>query len=214
MKLSPNTISSVAKRLRAVDMAWAFAVLLPLPVLLAMDHAKNADVSCIYLGIANAWLATEIFLCGDLPTTSIEWREKLLALCCAVFINLALFVVLGMSVSVQSNLPFALLATLSTAPAVGLAPWLVLRLEGRYAAIILGIVLVGLAKFSACTIALMIYGSDYVERGYSSGDWNKAKLMISLFWLFTVVMSLGAMFAGYRWVKRRELSALHGKSAA
>jgi hypothetical protein len=207
-----NEIQLVAKRLRSLGMAWGFCALLPLPVLLAMNPAANADVSCWYLGIASAWLATEFFLCGNLPTTHIEWRGKMLALCCAVFINLALFVVLGMSLGVQSNIPFVLKASLSTIPALGLAPWLVLRVEGRYAAIILGITLVAMAKFSACIIALMVYGTDYVERGYASEDWNAAKLMISLFWLFTAVVSLVAMFASYRLVKRQEMPATYSKA--
>ena len=58
------------------------------------------------------------------------------------------------------------------------------------------------AKLAACVVARIVYGPDYIERGYVSADWRSAKLMISLFWSFSTLLSLGLLLAEYRSCKR------------
>jgi hypothetical protein len=61
------------------------------------------------------------------------------------------------------------------------------------------------AKLAGCVVARIVYGPDYIERGYVSADWRSAKLMISLFWSFSTLLSVGLLMADYRSCKRRAL---------
>src|SRR5687767_6424008 len=126
--------------------AWWFAGLLPLPVLLAMPPEDNFQVACMYLGIANGWLAAELFRYGGLPESFGEWLAKTIAVWVTVGCNAALFVVLGLSVGVRSNLPFPLIAILSCMPAMGLAPWLIVRVRDPWMTVILGCTIVEIGR--------------------------------------------------------------------
>ena len=77
-------------------------------------------------------------------------------------------------------------------------PWLTLRLRQPYAAIVLGALTVGLIKIAACVVARIVYGPDYIAQGYVSADWQTAKLMISLMWAGTLLVSALALVACHR----------------
>ena len=189
--------------LRELAVTWAFAGFVPLPLLLATDPVRNAEISCFYLGAASGWLATEVIRLGGLPESRSSWCAKMLAVGIAIFVNVVLFILLGMSVGVHARFPFPLMAALSATPAVGLAPWLMLRIKHQYAAIILGATIVAVAKLAACVVARFVYGANYID-AHVAGDWRTAKVMISVFWIFTVALSLGSLVAGY--VKTKRLS--------
>ena len=93
------------------------------------------------------------------------------------------------------------MAALSAIPALGLAPWLMFRIKHQYAAIILGATIVAAAKMAACVVARFVYGPNYIAEGYVAADWRTAKLMISLFWIFTAALSLGLIIAHYKEAK-------------
>jgi hypothetical protein len=57
--------------------------------------------------------------------------------------------------------------------------------------------IVGSIKLAACVVARLTYGPDYIALGYVSADWNSAKLMISLMWSGTVLVSVIAAIACY-----------------
>ena len=71
-----------------------------------------------------------------------------------------------------------------------------------YAAILFSGFLVGGCKIAGCVVARVVYGPDYIAQGYVSADWRTAKLMISLFWSFSTLLSLGLLFADYRYCAR------------
>jgi hypothetical protein len=187
--------------LRELTPTWAFAALLPVPLLLATDPVHNADIKCLYLGLASGWLAVELFRYGGLPESRPTWCAKLLAIGIAITANVSLFIVLGLSVGVRAHFPFPLMAALSATPAIGLAPWLATRIRQPYAVIILGATIVVGAKLAACVVARFVYGPNYIAEGYVAGDWRTAKLMITLFWVFTVALSLVLFIAGYKRAK-------------
>ena len=83
-------------------------------------------------------------------------------------------------------------------PALGLVPWLTLRLRQPWGAIILGAMIVALIKIAACVVARVVYGPDYIAQGYVSADWQTAKLMISLMWAGTLLISALALVACHR----------------
>jgi hypothetical protein len=112
-----------------------------------------------------------------------------MALAFAVATNVAVFIAFGIAAGVRTQFPFPLMAALSAAPAVGLVPWLMRRGGHPYAAIVLGAVIVLACKLAACVVARIVYGPDFDERGYIAGDWTTARLMISLFWTFSTVLS-------------------------
>jgi hypothetical protein len=183
-------------------MTWMVALMLPLPILVAVDPATSADLACLYLGLACAWLATQIYGSRDVPESRGEWAAKIVAICLAVATNVVVFTCFGIAAGVQTQFPFWLMAPLSAMPSVGLIPWLMRRVGQPYPAIVLGGMLVLGAKLAACVVARIVYGSDYIERGYVSADWRTAKLMISLFWALSTTMSLGLLLAAYFGAKR------------
>ncbi len=187
---------NVREILRMHVVAWAFYAMLPLPILLATDPAGGIEIKRLYLGLASALFSAEVFRPGESKTMSTDWMGNLIAVTIALSANAALFVALGYSIGVQSNLPLAALAILSVVPALGIVPWLLLHLESRYAAIILGATLVGSLKLLACVVARFVYGPNYIAEGYVSSDWRNAKLMIGLFWIVTVAVSCALLVRG------------------
>ena len=101
----------VKKLLQSLAMTWIAAACLPIPALLMTNPATNAEVACLYLGLALAWLATEILRFGGYPELRSTWFAKTIAICIAVMTNAAMFIAFGTMVSVRSNLPFPLIAT-------------------------------------------------------------------------------------------------------
>jgi hypothetical protein len=73
-----------------------------------------------------------------------------------------------------------------------------------YAAIIFSGFLVFGCKLAGCVVARLVYGPDYIAQGYVAADWRTAKLMITLLWSFSTLLSLGLFLADYRSCKRRE----------
>ncbi len=194
--------------LRQLFLPWAFAALLPLPMLLVISPTKHADVKCLYLGIASAWFATEIFRPGDPARSRLEWSRRLLALLIALAFNVALFVVFGMSVSIESHIPFPLMAIFSVVPAIGFVPWLSLKLDRPASVILAGAMMVVAIKLSACVVARLVYGPNYLEEGYASADWRTAKLMISLLWTVTIALAASLLWSSNRSAKLLEKNSL------
>lgn len=193
---------SVASELREVAMMWAFAAILPIPILVATDPARSADISCLYLGLASGWLATEFHRFGGAPISPGAWRTRMFAVALSIGVNVALFVSFGLAAGVQSHFPFPLLAALSAIPAVGMTPWLIRRVGNPFGAIILGGMLVFAAKLAGCVAARIVYGPDYIAQGYVAADWRTAKLMISLLWTLSTLLSLALLLADYRSCQR------------
>lgn len=185
------------KQLRQLAMTWTAAASLPLPALLMTNPATNAEVACLYLGLAGAWLATEILRLGGYPESRSTWLAKTLAICVALVANAALFVALGLSVSVRSNLPFPLLAAFAVIPSIGLVPWMTLHLRNPFKAMVFSAFILMAAKLTACVVAKFVYGPDFMERGYVAADWRTAKLMISLTWSSITAISIGCLVHSY-----------------
>jgi hypothetical protein len=202
---SPSALSE----LRAMTATWASAAALPLPVLVAVDPARSADISCLYLGLASGWLVVEFYRSEGPPDSLASWRARTLAIATAVAVNVALFVSFGVAADVQTRFPFPLMAALSAIPAVGIVPWVLRRVRHPYASIILAAALVLAAKLAACVAARVVYGADYVD-SHVAADWRSAKLMISLFWSFSTLLSLGLLVADYRSYIRRIESSKKG----
>src|SRR5437867_3064784 len=140
--------SSVLADLRRLLMPWGFALLLPLPVLLTGSDTNGADIATLYLALGAAWLAVEAFRPGSQPETVAGWRTRMSGLLICLSINAVVFTVLGLAAQVKSNIPLPLLAALGVSPALGLFPWLMLRLRQPYGAIVLGAMIVGLIKIA------------------------------------------------------------------
>jgi hypothetical protein len=188
--------------LRPLATTWIVCALLPAPMILLVDPSENSEVSCLYLGLACAYLALQVIRAGGIPEERFEWWAKIGAICVAVGVNLTLFIALGLAAGVQTHLPFALTAALSVIPSIGLVPWLALKIRKPLHVMVLGAVIVLTAKLVGCVIARMVYGPYFNEEGYIAGDWRTAKLMISFFWICSTAISLGMLLAGH-WQLRR-----------
>jgi hypothetical protein len=185
------------KLLRLLAMTWTAAACLPMPALLMTNPATNADVACLYLGLASAWLATEVLRFGGYPESGSTWLAKTAAICVALAANATLFIALGTMVSVRSNLPFPLLATFAVIPSIGLVPWMTLRLRDQFKAMVLSAFILMAAKLTACVVARSVYGPDFMEQGYIAADWRTAKLMISLTLSTITAISIASLAHGY-----------------
>lgn len=183
---------------------WAVAAILPLPILVATDPAHSAEVSCLYLGVINAWLVTEFHRSWGLPGSATSWRARMLVIITAISVNVALFVGFGLAAGVQTHFPFPLMAVLSALPALGVMPWMLRRVSQHpYAAIIFSGFLIFACKLVGCVVARIVYGPDYIAQGYVAADWRTAKLMITLLWSFSTLLSLGLLLADYRSCARK-----------
>jgi hypothetical protein len=203
-------IAEATKLLRSVATTWFVAACLPIPALVMLNPATNADVSCLYLGLASAWLATQILGFGDYPDSRPAWLAKTFAIWLALATNAALFIAIGQLLSVRSNLPFPLLALFAVIPSVGLVPWMTLRLGEPFKALVLSALVLLACKLAACVVARMVYGPDYIEHGYVAGDWRTAKLMISLTWSSITAISFGLAVLCY-WQFERRAELKHGR---
>jgi len=158
--------------------------LLPMPLLLGVADAAGVDMAIVYLALGVAWLASEAFREGGEPLTFARWKMRML-----------IFTILGGSAGMKSNIPLVVLSVLGVTPALGLVPWLTLRLGQPHCAIVLGASIVGAIKIAACGVARIVYGPDFITLGYVAGDWQTAKLMISVMWAGTVAVSILGLIA-------------------
>ena len=202
-----GTRPSVSGELRAMAMTWAVAGILPLPVLAVAGPTVGGDLSCLYLGLGCGWLVAEFHRSRGSPVSLAAWRARTLAVALAVAANVILFISFGLAAGVRTHFPFPLMAALSAVPAVGMTPWFVRRLRNPYTPILLGGMLVLAAKLAACVVARIVYGPDYIAQGYVAADWRSAKLMISLFWSLTTLLSFAFFLADYRAVNGRRPTA-------
>jgi len=186
---------NVIAELRRLLMPWGFALLLPMPMLLGVGDAGAVDMTIVYLALGAAWLAAEAFREDGKPMTFSRWKTRMIALSICVALDALIFTILGSSAGVNSNIPLPVLAVLGVTPALGLVPWLTLRVRQPYCAIILGALIVGAIKIAACGVARIVYGPDFIDLGYVAGDWQTAKLMISIMWAGTVAVSILGLVA-------------------
>jgi len=96
---------------------------------------------------------------------------------------------------VSSGLPIPLLAVLTLTPALGVVPYLTMRTRKPLAAVVLAAFIVGVIKIASCVVVRTVYGPSALADGYMAGDWQTAKLMITLFWAGTVIVSVGCVIA-------------------
>ena len=196
---------SIASRLRSIIEVWAIATFLPLPVLALIDPHRSADLSCLYLAISSALLVTESQRSWGLPGSVYSWRARTLAIACVIFVNVTLFIGFGLVTGVQTNFPFPLMAILSVFPAIGVLPWMLRRVSQRpYAAVVFTGFIVGAFKIAGCVAARVVYGPDALAQGYMAADRRTAKLIVSILWTLSTLLSLGLLRADYRYFARRD----------
>ena len=196
--MNDSTDTSVRADLRRLLMPWGFALLLPVPVLLTSADFNRADIGTLYLALGGAWLGAEAFRPCSAPTTVAAWRTRISALVICLVVNAVVFTILGLAVEVKSNIPLPIMAAFGISPALGLVPWLTLRLRQPYGAIILGALIVGLTKLASCVVVRIIYGPNALADGFMAADWRTAKLMISLMWAGTLIASAVGIVACHR----------------
>jgi hypothetical protein len=197
---SPKLVGlSTIGRLRSMMEMWCFAGFLPLPVLVAIDPARSADISCVYLGVINAWLVAELYRAWGLPESAASWCARMVATIIAISVNVALFIGFGFAAGVETHFPFPLMAVLSVMPAIGVMPTMLSTVSNHpYAAIVLSGFLIFVCKLAGCVVARLVYGPNMIAEGYVSADWRTAKLMITVFWSLSTLLSLGLLAVDYR----------------
>jgi len=185
---------NLVAELRRLFMPWGFALLLPMPMLLGVDTGV-VDMAVVYLALGAAWVSAEAFREDGKPMTFSRWKTRMIALSICVALDVLIFTFLGISVGLKSNMPLPVLAVLGVTPALGLVTWPTLRLRQPYCAIVIGALIVGAIKIAACGVARIVYGPEFIALGYVAGDWQTAKLMISIMWTGTVAVSILGLVA-------------------
>ena len=80
--------------MRNFNTIWITTLLLPLPVLMIVNPAYNAEISCIYLGLASAWLAIHVVAQGGLNLGKLYG---------ALAVNFGVFLTMGLAAGVESK---------------------------------------------------------------------------------------------------------------
>ena len=123
----------------------------------------------------------------------------------AIFGNVALFIGYGMVTGVQTRIPFPLMAVLSVMPALGVMPWMLRRVPRHpYAAIVFTGAMIGACKMAGCIAARVAHGPEALAEGYMTADWGTAKLMLTIFWTLTTLLSLGLLHADYSYFAQKD----------
>jgi len=182
---------------RSFATIWLASALLPLPVLITVNPGHNNEISCLYLGLASAWLAIHVMTSRGSPRSRGELGSRLGRLYAALAANLALFILLALAAGVESGFPFPLMAALSVVPAMGLVPCLTLRISNPLSLIILAAIIEFSAKLAGCVLARFVYGPNFNLEGRIADDWSTARLMISTFWILGSSISLFALLAAF-----------------
>lgn len=194
-------LSRVWAQLSSVRSAWIAAALLPLPAALLIEASANAEVTCVYLGLASAGLAAWMVHRGGLAESRVEVRARVAAICVAVLVDALLVYGLARAVGIRSTMAFAWMSGLAVVPALGLVPWLTLRLRSPFRALVAAAFVLLVAKLTGCAVARIVYGPNFAADGRIAADWRTAKLMITVCWALVGASSIAgcvAMWAGER----------------
>src|ERR1700761_6205664 len=109
-------------RLRKTWIPWFVFALMPIPLLILLNPQDRGELGCLYFGIACAFLAV-VFIRSHGGVSSIaDWWSRIFLIAIACAINLAIFISAGIACNVKTNLPFPIMAALSTVPSLGLVP--------------------------------------------------------------------------------------------
>jgi hypothetical protein len=186
------------EEVRSLLLPWGFSLLFPLPLMAVDPGAVSSDIITLYVALSLGWLATEVFRNFTASERGVRWRARIGAFVCMACLNALVFIGAGEFNHVRSNMPWPLLVCLATAPAIGLVPWLVLKMKQPQGALVMAALIVGCLKLFGCVMARIVYGPDFLKDGYASADWNTAKLMISCMWTGTLIVAFIAGRAAYR----------------
>ena len=180
---------------------WAVTVVVSGLVMAATPANGVSDYSLMCLGLGCAILAARAFgqerRRGETATESPEniWTIRMSAVSITMFAAAAAFSLMSAKARVSHGLPVPMLAVLTSTPALGIVPYLTLRIRKPFAAVVFSAFIAGAIKLASCVVVRIVYGPDALADGYMAGDWHTAKLMISLFWTGTVLVSLGCAIA-------------------
>jgi len=175
---------------------WPITVVVSSLVLVATTATENSDYPLMCLGLGCALLAARAFgrafPPGEPDTSAPEqaWTIRMSAVSITTLAAAAGFSLVSADFRAPSGLPIPLLAVLTVTPALGIVPFLAMRTGKPFAAVVLAAFIVGLIKIASCVVVRIVYGPDALADGYMAGDWQTAKLMISLFWIGTVIVSV------------------------
>ena len=175
---------------------WAVTVATSYLVLLATPASEYSDYPLMCLGLGCALLAAQAFSRaippGETDTSAPEqaWTVRMSAVSITSLAAAAVFSLISAAFRASSGLPTPLLAVVTLTPALGIVPYLTMRTGKPFAAVVLAAFIVGLIKIASCIVVRIVYGADAQADGYMAGDWQTAKLMISLFWIGTVTVSV------------------------
>ncbi len=175
---------------------WAASVAVSGLAVVVTPANDNSDYPLLCLGLGCAALAARAFSRAlpldetDTPPSERAWTVRILAASIAALAAAAAFTWASVELRASSGLPIPLLAVLTLTPALGIVPYLTMRIGKPFAAVVLAAFIVGLIKIASCVVVRIVYGPDALADGYMAGDWQTAKLMISLFWMGTVIVSV------------------------
>lgn len=136
------------------------------------------------------------------------WVARMTPLVALEIVAALVFVLFGVVPRADSGLPISMLAFFTLAPGLGIVPYLTLRIRRPFAAVVFTAFIVASIKLASCVAVRFVYGPTALEDGYMAGDWQTAKLMISLFWIGTLALSVVLAVACRRLLLRTQFQTL------
>jgi hypothetical protein len=180
-----------------------------LPFVVRAVLPDDPDFAYLALGLGCGVLAAVRF--AGSPSANprfLDPKDPWIAMMLPVFVlaclSAAVFVLFRAVPRKVSGLPIPLLAFLALTPGLGLVPYLTLRIGRPFAAIVFAAFIVASIKLASCVVVRVAYGPTALEDGFMSGDWQAAKVMISLFWLGTLTVSGALAIASRRLLRRKQ----------
>jgi hypothetical protein len=195
-------MATVSSEFRSLLPTLAVTLLFPVPLLNFVHDGTGRAFAFAYLFFGCALLAGECFRPSREDSTASDagavWRAKMAALGVAMIVAATSFCVGYWAITGQLESSVVSLAFLSVVPALGLVPYLVLRLHHPYVAVLFASLLLGAVKLLGCVVVHLVYGPSALAEGRTAMSWDNPNLLVWFCLVGGMLCSLVFAVMGYR----------------
>jgi hypothetical protein len=194
---------------------WAWAVILPLPLLLfwRSDVGPGYALCLYFIGCAN--VVARAFRRGpelepadfDVPPKQI-WHGRLRNLLKPLLLAFVVFSLISFATSPHDPSEI-ILALLILVPSLCLVPHMTMVTGQAFAGVVLSVFLVFCMKLLGCIVVVLVYGWSASDRDYTTTPWMAPNLLVCLFCLNCSVLCAVLYMLG-----RRRFEAKYSGSVA
>jgi hypothetical protein len=184
---------SFHSELRAILPAWCVCTLIPLPAIIFWRFLDGAPVAHFCFFACCMSLVASRFGPTVLSQKAPSWHVKMLAAGAALVSLSILFSLLWLGLADRQDLVTPFIAFQAIIPSLCVVPFVTLLTRNPASAVILSAFLVGCMKMVAGIVVNLRDGWDC---GNHELPWTEPNLMLSAFWVATLVLSVLFLFVG------------------